>query len=592
MIFSKRNNNKRLKMLKLIRFLKGYRLKTVFGPLFKLIEAVFELITPLVVAWVIDTAIPMGQGGDYSGLVTGGLIILGLGVFGLAFSLTAQFFASRASLGFGTNLRRELYKHVNTFSYAELDKFSTTSLITRLTSDVNAAQQAVAMFIRLVLRAPFIVVGAIVMAMIIDVKMSVIFVAAAVVIGICLYIIMSISMPKYKGVQAKLDTVSGLTKENLVGARVVRAFGAEEREKARFNAASETLAGASIRVGALSALLNPLTYATLNLAVIAVLYFGGIKVDTGALTQGEIIALVNYMTQILNAMVVFANLLVIFTKASASAARINEVFDTKPSIEEGKGATPDYDAPAVELKNVTFSYTERGNPALENANLTLNKGESLGILGGTGSGKTTLINLITGLYRVKTGEVRVFGNDIKDYTFEELYSFFGVAPQKCVLFSGTVRDNMKWGNEAATDEEINLAIERAQAKEFVDAKKEGLDFVIAQEGKNLSGGQRQRLTIARALVKNPKILILDDSSSALDFATDAKLRKSLGKMREEEKLTTITVSQRVTGLKYCDEIIVLEDGKTVGKGKHDELMESCETYREIFMSQNKGEETK
>ena len=579
-------------MLKLIRFLKGYRLKTVFGPLFKLIEAVFELITPLVVAWVIDTAIPMGESGDYSGLVKGGLIILGLGVLGLAFSLTAQFFASRASLGFGTNLRRELYKHVNTFSYAELDKFFTTSLITRLTSDVNAAQQAVAMFIRLVLRAPFIVVGAIVMAMIIDVKMSVIFVAAAVVIGICLYIIMSISMPKYKGVQAKLDTVSGLTKENLVGARVVRAFGAEEREKARFNAASETLAGASIRVGALSALLNPLTYATLNLAVIAVLYFGGIKVDTGVLTQGEIIALVNYMTQILNAMVVFANLLVIFTKASASAARINEVFDTKPSIEEGKGATPDYDAPAVELINVTFSYTESGNPALENANLTLNKGESLGILGGTGSGKTTLINLITGLYRVKTGEVKVFGNDIKDYTFEELYSFFGVAPQKCVLFSGTVRDNMKWGNEAATDEEINLAIERAQAKEFVEAKKEGLDYMIAQEGKNLSGGQRQRLTIARALVKNPKILILDDSSSALDFATDAKLRKSLGKMREEEKLTTITVSQRVTGLKYCDEIIVLEDGKTVGKGKHDELMSSCETYREIFMSQNKGEETK
>ena len=591
-MFPKRNNNKRLKMLKLIRFLKGYRLKTVFGPLFKLIEAVFELITPLVVAWVIDTAIPMGEGGDYSGLINGGLIILGLGVLGLAFSLTAQFFASRASLGFGTNLRRELYKHVNTFSYAELDKFSTTSLITRLTSDVNAAQQAVAMFIRLVLRAPFIVVGAIVMAMIIDVKMSVIFVAAAVVIGICLYIIMSISMPKYKGVQAKLDTVSGLTKENLVGARVVRAFGAEEREKARFNAASETLAEASIRVGALSALLNPLTYATLNLAVIAVLYFGGIKVDTGALTQGEIIALVNYMTQILNAMVVFANLLVIFTKASASAARINEVFDTKPSIEEGKGATPDYDAPAVELINVTFSYTESGNPALENANLTLNKGESLGILGGTGSGKTTLINLITGLYRVKTGEVRVFGNDIKDYTFEELYSFFGVAPQKCVLFSGTVRDNMKWGNESATDEEINLAIERAQAKEFVEAKKEGLDYMIAQEGKNLSGGQRQRLTIARALVKNPKILILDDSSSALDFATDAKLRKSLGKMREEEKLTTITVSQRVTGLKYCDEIIVLEDGKTVGKGKHDELMSSCETYREIFMSQNKGEETK
>lgn len=574
-------------MFKLTRFLKGYRLKTVFGPFFKLIEAVFELITPLVVAWVIDTAIPMGQAGDYSGLVYGGLIILGLGVLGLAFALTAQFFASRASLGFGTNLRKELYEHINTFSYAELDKFSTTSLITRLTTDVNQTQQAVAMFIRLILRAPFITVGAIVMAMIVNLKLSLIFVISALIIGAALWLITSLSMPKYKEVQGRLDDVSRLTRENLAGARVVRAFGAEEREKKNFDTASEKLSSSSIKVGAISAVLNPLTYAVLNLAVIAILYFGGKTVYYGDLTQGKIIALVNYMTQILNAMVVFANLLITFTKASASAARINEVFAVTTSMKEGAGATPDFNQPAVKMENVSFRYASSSVDSLEHITLTALKGQSVGVLGGTGSGKTTLVSLISRLYDATEGYVGIFGNDVKDYNNAELRKIFGVVPQKAVLFNGTVRENMLWGDQNASDEDILSALETAQAKDFVLEKKGGLDFIIEQDGKNLSGGQRQRLTIARALVARPEILILDDSSSALDFATDAKLRKALGVLREERGLTTVTVSQRATSVMHCDIIVVLDDGKIVGTGTHNELMESSEVYREIFRSQNK-----
>ena len=576
-------------MLKLVKFLKGYWFKTVSGPLFKLIEAVFELITPIVVAWVIDFAVPQGQAGDISALVKGVLIILGLGVFGLGFALIAQFFASRASLGFGTNLRRELYKHINTFSYAELDKFSTTSLITRLTADVNQTQQAVAMFIRLVLRAPFIVVGAIVMAMLIDVKLSLIFVVAALVIGGALFVIMATTMPKYKGVQARLDEVTLLTEENLSGARVVRAFGAEEREKAAFDGAAEKLSSASIRVGAVSALLNPLTYAVLNLAVIAILYFGGKTVYMGSLTQGEVIALVNYMTQILNAMVVFANLLITFTKASASAARINEVLAVNTSMQEGKGAQADFAAPAIELENVSLTYAGSPSPSLSNVTLTVPRGASVGVLGGTGSGKSTLVSLMTRLYDATEGKVKVFGNDVKDYTNAELSSLFGVAPQKAVLFYGTVRENVQWGKENATDEEIYAALDVSQSREFVDGLEGGLDFKVAQGGKNLSGGQRQRLTIARALVSVPKILVLDDSSSALDFATDAKLRKALNKLREETGLTTVTVSQRATSISRSDIIIVLDEGKVVGIGKHENLIESCAVYREIYLSQDKGE---
>lgn len=582
----------RNEMTKLLKYLQGYWGKTICGPFFKLIEAVFELFTPIVVAWIIDNAIPMGQAGDFKGLIYGGLIILALGVFGLAFSLTAQFFASRASLGFGTNLRRDLYAHINTFSYSELDKFSTTSLITRLTADVNQCQQGVAMFIRLVLRAPFIAVGAIVMAMIIDLKLSLIFVAAALVIAGALALIMFLTMPKYKGVQAKLDDVTRLTRENLAGARVIRAFDAQDRDKEIFDKASDSLASSSIKVSRLSALLNPLTYSVLNIAIIVLLYFGGKTVYYGNLTQGEIIALVNYMTQILNALVVFANLLVTFTKASASAARINEVFEVTTSMQEGSGATPDPQAPAIELKDVTFTYQGSPAPALSNVNVIVEKGASVGILGGTGSGKTTLVSLMTRLYDASEGEVKVFGENVKNYTNAQLYSLFGVAPQKAVLFEGTVRENLKCGKANATDEEINRALKISQSAEFVYSMKDGLDTMISQGGKNLSGGQRQRLTIARALVACPDILVLDDSSSALDFATDAKLRKALGSMRLEDGLTTVTVSQRATSIKYCDLIIVLDDGKIVGQGTHDELIKSCDVYREICLSQVKGDEEK
>ncbi len=579
-------------MLKLIKFLKGYWFKTVSGPFFKLIEAVFELITPLVVAWVIDTAIPEGQQGDYTALITGGVIIIALGVLGLGFSLTAQFFASRASLGFGTNLRRELYAHVNTFSYRELDLFSTPSLITRLTADINQTQQAVAMFIRLVTRAPFIIVGSIVMAMIIDLKLSLIFLAVAVVVGAILFIILTTTMPKYKEVQSKLDTVTLYTRENLSGARVVRAFGAEEREKRTFNAAADSLSRASIRVGALSALLNPLTYAVLNVAIIALLFFGGKQVYYGNLTQGEVIALVNYMMQILNALVVFANLLVIFTKASASAARINEVFDVKSSMTEGKGAVPRENEPAIEFKDVTFYYANSPSPSLSNINLTVKKGASIGVLGGTGSGKSTLVSLIPRLYDVTEGEVRVFGVNVKEYSGAQIGSIISMAPQKAVLFSGTVRDNMLWGKADATDEEIQNALTVSQSAEFVNAFPEKLDKQILQGGKNLSGGQRQRLTVARALVSNPEILILDDSSSALDFATDAKLRKALSSMREKTGLTTVTVSQRATTVRHCDLIVVMDEGRIAGMGTHEQLFETCEVYREICSSQNKEESEK
>ncbi len=579
-------------MFKLIRFLKGYWFKTVSGPFFKLTEAVFELITPLVVAWVIDTAIPEGQQGDYTALITGGAIIVALGVFGLAFSLTAQFFASRASLGFGTNLRRELYAHVNTFSYRELDLFSTPSLITRLTADINQTQQAVAMFIRLVTRAPFIIVGSIVMAMIIDLKLSLIFLTVAVVVGGILFIILTTTMPKYKEVQSKLDTVTLYTRENLSGARVVRAFGAEEREKRTFNAAADSLSRASIRVGALSALLNPLTYAVLNVAIIALLFFGGKQVYYGNLTQGEVIALVNYMMQILNALVVFANLLVIFTKASASAARINEVFDVKSSMTEGKGAVPRENEPAIEFKDVTFYYANSPSPSLNNINLTVTKGASIGVLGGTGSGKSTLVSLIPRLYDVTEGEVRVFGVNVKEYSGAQIGSIISMAPQKAVLFSGTVRDNMLWGKADATDEEIQNALTVSQSAEFVNAFPEKLDKQILQGGKNLSGGQRQRLTVARALVSNPEILILDDSSSALDFATDAKLRKALSSMREKTGLTTVTVSQRATTVRHCDLIVVMDEGRIAGVGTHEQLFETCEVYREICSSQNKEESEK
>ena len=573
-------------MFKLVRFLKGYMFKTVSGPFFKLVEAVFELITPLVVAYVIDTAIPEGATGNYRPLITGAAIIVALGVVGLGFSLTAQFFASRASLGFGTNLRRDLYAHVLSLSPAEFDKISAPSLITRLTADVNQAQQAVAMFIRLVTRAPFIVIGATVMSMIIDLKLSLIFIGAAIVIGLVLFIILTTTMPKYKRVQEKLDKTMLLTREQLAGARVVRAFNAESREEKTFAGAADDLSRSSIRVGAISALLNPLTYALINVAVILLLQFGGKQVYYGNLTQGQIIALVNYLMQILNALVVFANLLVTFTKASASAARINEVFAIKPSMSEGNGATPDENAPAFTYDNVSFTYPSAQKPSVENVNLTVLKGESIGILGGTGSGKTTVVSLLPRLYDVTQGTVTAFGHDVREYTFAELRSLVSLAEQKSVLFAGSIRDNMLVGKPDATDAEILTALERAQALDFV-LDHGGLKAYVEAGGKNLSGGQRQRLNVARALVSMPKILILDDSSSALDFATDARLRHALKVLREETGMTTVTVSQRATTLSGCDQIMVLDEGEVVGLGKHDELMASCEVYREIVRSQDR-----
>lgn len=573
-------------MFRLVRFLKGYMFKTVSGPFFKLVEAVFELITPLVVAYVIDTAIPEGAAGNYRPLIAGAAIIVALGVVGLGFSLTAQFFASRASLGFGTNLRRDLYAHVLSLSPAEFDKISAPSLITRLTADVNQAQQAVAMFIRLVTRAPFIVIGATVMSIIIDLKLSLIFIGAAIVIGLVLFIILTTTMPKYKRVQEKLDKTMLLTREQLAGARVVRAFNAESREEKTFAGAADDLSRSSIRVGAISALLNPLTYALINVAVILLLQFGGKQVYYGNLTQGQIIALVNYLMQILNALVVFANLLVIFTKASASAARINEVFAINPGMSEGNGATPDENAPAFTYDNVSFTYPSAQKPSVENVNLTVLKGESIGILGGTGSGKTTVVSLLPRLYDVTQGTVTAFGHDVREYTFAQLRSLVSLAEQKSVLFAGSIRDNMLVGKPDATDAEILTALERAQALDFV-LDHGGLEAYVEAGGKNLSGGQRQRLNVARALVSMPKILILDDSSSALDFATDARLRHALKVLREETGMTTVTVSQRATTLSGCDQIMVLDEGEVVGLGKHDDLMASCEVYREIVRSQDR-----
>lgn len=570
-------------MLKLIRFLKGYRFKTIFGPIFKLIEAVCELITPLVVAWIIDTAIPRGQNGDYSGLIYGGIIILALAAAGLGFSLTAQYFASRASVGFGTNLRRDLYAHINTFSYTELDKFSTASLITRLTADVNQAQQAVAMFIRLILRAPFIVVGAIIMAMLIDVKLSLIFVAAALVIGGVLWIIMRLSVPGYKKVQSKLDDVSRLTRENLAGARVVRAFGAEEREKSAFDAAAESLSSASIKVGALSSFLNPVTYAVLNLAVIAILWFGGKTVYMGELSQGQIIALVNYMTQILNAMVVFANLLVTFTKASASAARINEVFEVKTSMQEGAGATADLNSPAAEFENVSFSYAGNASHSLENINVKVLPGQSVGILGGTGSGKTTLINLLMRFYDADSGTIKVEGEDVTKVTRKSLRLSYGMVLQDTWLKKGTVRENIAYGRPSATQEEIEAAAKAAHIHNFIMRLPNGYDTVLGDDGGNISQGQKQLFCIARVMLAHPPMLILDEATSSIDTRTELKIQEAFEKLMKNK--TSFIVAHRLSTIKNADLILVMNKGNVIEKGTHEELLEKRGFYYNLYNSQ-------
>lgn len=570
-------------MLKLLPYLKGYRVKTILGPLFKLVEAILELLVPVVVAKIIDEAIPAGRTGDYSLLTKYGVYMLTLAAVGLLFALVAQYFASRASMGFGTNLRKGLYEHINTLSQADVDKFGAPSLMTRLVGDTTQCQQGVAMFIRLVTRAPFVVIGSIIMAITIAPKLSLIFIGASLLIAIILYFIMSHSFRAYGVARGLLDDVSLSVRENLNGVRVIRAFSRGDREKAEFNRKNDKMTSISIAIGNVSNLTNPASYAIINIAVILVLWLGGKQVYYGNLSQGSIIALVNYLTQIMIALAVLANLVVTFSRASASAKRINEVFATPSSRLGGDGAAPDYSAPAIEVKNLAFTYAGNSKSTLSGINFTIEKGQTLGIVGGTGSGKSTLVQLIAGLYDVTDGEINLFGHPVSQYTAAEKNALIGFAMQKSVLFSGTIKSNLLWRKPTASDDELIAAIKTAQAYEFVSKKPGGLDEPVVEGGNNFSGGQKQRLNVARALVGKPDILILDDSSSALDFATDAALRKSL---REDCKgMTTVVISQRATSMQAMDLILVMDDGAIVGAGTHSELLASCPEYREIYNSQ-------
>lgn len=574
-------------MRKLVKYLKKYKKNVILGPIFKLTEAVFELIVPLVMAQIIDVGIANKDSGYIWKM--GGVLVL-LGVCGLGFALICQYVASVASQGFGTELRRELYHHINTLSHKEVDEFGTPSLITRLTSDINQLQVAVAMLIRLVVRAPFLVIGSTIMAFMIDAKLALIFVLVIPLVAVVMWLVTTRTIPFFKSIQKKLDKTSLITRENLVGARAVRAFSKQEYEQERFKDNAEDIEKAAVRAGKISALLSPVNAIILNLAIVAIIWFGGLSVNVGDLTQGQVIALVNYMNQILLALVVVANLVVIFTKSAACAARVNEVLDTKPSI-EGKETTKgnvDPSAPAVRFDKVSFSYHDNSEYALEDISFTAGKGQTIGIIGGTGSGKSTLVNLIPRFYDTSKGVVSVCGTDVRNYNLGDLRKKIAVVPQKAVLFSGTIRENMKWGGDNITDEQIWHALKISQAYEFVERLDKGLDHEILQGGKNLSGGQKQRLTIARAIAADPEILILDDSASALDFATDAKLRTAI-----KENCTNMTVfliSQRANTVKNADRIIVLDDGKMVGTGTHKELLQTCTDYCQICLTQFSAEE--
>ena len=578
-------------MLKFARFLKQFKREVLIGPVFKLTEAVFELIVPLVMAQIIDVGIANGDRGYV--LRMGGVMVL-LGLVGLGCALICQYCAARASQGFGTVLRSEMFRHINTLSHGEIDQIGTPSLITRITNDVNQLQLAVAMLIRLVVRAPFLVIGATVMALLLDWKLACIFFVAAPLMALVLYLVMSRSIPFYRIIQKKLDRISLITRENLSGVRVIRAFSRQEKEKERFAQASEDQMSTSIAVGRISALLNPLTSAIINLAIAAVIWFGGFRVDAGGMTQGEVIAFVNYLNQILLAMIVVANLVVIFTKAAASATRVDEVLELHPSIVNrvSRPAQEVEGSPEIAFDAVSFAYPDAGAYSLSDISFTVARGQTLGIIGGTGCGKSTLVNLIPRFYEVSQGSIKVDGVDVRDYPMEQLRGKVGIVPQRAVLFSGTLRQNMQWRKQDATDEEIWQALETAQAASFVRKMPDGLDSVILQGGKNLSGGQKQRLTIARALVGEPEILILDDSASALDFATDAALRQAIAKFSagRGNRMTTIIVSQRANTVRYADQIVVLDDGRATGIGTHEQLLESCQTYREIYWSQNERQE--
>jgi len=581
---------------KLLVYLKDYKKESVLGPLFKLLEATFELIVPLVMAAIIDTGVASG---DKTYIMRMCMVLVLLAVIGLTCSITAQYFAAKAAVGFATKLRHALFAHIESLSFTEMDTVGTATLITRMTSDVNQVQNGVNLVLRLFLRSPFIVFGAMVMAFTIDIKAALVFVVTIPLLSVIVFGIMLISIPLYKKVQSALDKVLGITRENLTGSRVIRAFNKEEDEREHFNENNDLLTRAQIYVGKISALMNPLTYVIINGAIVVLVWTGAVRVDNGYITQGQVVALINYMSQILVELVKLANLIININKSIACGNRIQSVFEMQSSITDGssrnmdKPQTTDSDESedteyAVEFSHVGLTYAGAGDESLTDIDFKVKKGETIGIIGGTGSGKSSVVNLIPRFYDVTAGSVKVDGKNVKDYSLEELRGKIGTVLQKAVLFHGSIRENLKWGNPDASEEDLINAVTVAQAKEFIDNKEGGLDFEVEQGGKNLSGGQRQRLTIARAVVKKPEILILDDSASALDFATDAALRKAIREM--EGGTTVFIVSQRAASIQHADRIVVLDDGKIVGLGTSEELLESCEVYQEIYNSQFKKQE--
>lgn len=564
------------------KYFNFYKKQFILGPAFKLAEAILELFVPITVASMIDKGIAVG---DTAYIFKMGIVLFLLALFGVLFAIVCQYSAAVAQQGVGTHLRNDIFDKINLMSREDIDTFTSASLTTRITNDITQIQSAVAMLIRLVFRSPFLIVGSLIAAVGLDAKMSIIFFVSALLVSVILYYILSRSLPLYSQIQRKLDRAASIVKDSLSGVRVIRAFSRTEYEKDKFEKANEELTERSVRVGRLSALLNPLTFAVMNTAIVLILYFGGIKVNTGKLTQGEVLAFTNYMTQILLSIIVFSNVIVIFTKAGASYQRIKEVLDFKPGMTDDNARFTEADEtkPAIEFKNVCYSYGEADENVLTDVDFSINKGETVGIIGGTGSGKTTLVSLIMRFYDVDSGEIDVFGHDVRDYKFSALRSIAHIVPQENRLFSGSVRKNLLYGDQNASEEDIERALRISQSEEFVKKLPNGLDTEINENSKNLSGGQRQRLCIARALLGNPKIVIFDDSSSALDFATDSKLRKAIHD--ELSDTTVIIVSQRVNTVKNCDRIIVMNEGGISAIGTHSELYKTNEVYNEICLSQ-------
>lgn len=577
-------------MKTLLAYLKGYKKESILAPLFKMLEASFELFVPLVMAAIIDVGIA-NQDKPY--IVKMCFVLIALGIIGLVCSITAQYFAAKAATGVGTGIRHGLFEHIQKFTFTEMDQLGTSTLITRMTSDINQIQSGVNLVLRLFLRSPFIVFGAMIMAFTVDVKAALVFVVTIPLLSLIVFGIMLVTMPMYKKVQADLDQLLLATRENLTGARVIRAFNKEEDETKRFENANQILTDAQKYVGRISGMMNPLTYIIVNGAIIALIYVGAVRVDIGDLTQGQVVALINYMSQILVELVKLANLIISVTKAAACLNRVESVLAVKPDMNEGdvrwksNSSEADRDLknkiPVVEFSHVSLTYKGTSDTSLSDINFCAEKGQTIGIIGGTGSGKSSLVNLIPRFYDATEGTVKINGRDIKEYQTENLREHIGVVLQKAVLFKGSIADNLRWGKEDATEQEMYEALDISQAREFVDTKQGGLEFQIEQGGRNLSGGQKQRMTIARALVRKPEILILDDSASALDFATDAALRKSIKEMKNQP--TVFIVSQRAASIQYVDQIIVLDDGAMAGIGTHEELLKDCPVYQEIYYSQ-------